>query len=254
MGWVRVSDDFYDQRKFYGVTALGDALWIRGLAFANRNLTDGFIPKRAVKGLIDTTGLSISVDDFTGRDASPEDAVTELLTADIWHESGHDCESCPDVPRGVYLIHDYLDFQPSREKVMAERDRDRGRKTSAKDSSRIPAGKLSESNRPQPQPQPQLRLNKVSQVLNRETGEIDSEIQVITNSLKGLGVSNFTKLHAELVNVTGRSVTVQQAYEIVLDLLSRATGIVEKPQAYLLTAIKNSWAELQQTIDEGAVA
>lgn len=254
MGWVRVSDDFYDQRKFYGVTALGDALWIRGLAFANRNLTDGFIPKRAVKGLIDTTGLSISVDNFTGRDASPEDAVTELLTADIWHESGHDCESCPEVPQGVYLIHDYLDFQPSREKVLAERDRDRGRKTSAKDSSRIPAGKLSESNRPQPQPQPQLRLNKVSQVLNRETGEIDSEISVINSSLKGLGVSNFTKLHAELVNVTGRSVTVQQAYEIVLDLLSRASGIVEKPQAYLLTAIKNSWAELQQTIDEGAVA
>jgi hypothetical protein len=56
------------------------------------------------------------------------------------------------------------------------------------------------------------------------------------------------------VNVTGRSVTVQQAYEIVLDLLSRASGIVEKPQAYLLTAINNSWAELQQSIDEGAVA
>ena len=265
MGWVRVSDDFYDQRKFYGVTALGDALWIRGLAFANRNLTDGFIPKRAVKGLIDTTGLSISVDNFTGREASPEDAVTELLTADIWHESGHDCESCPEVPRGVYLIHDYLDFQPSREKVLEERDRVRGRVQNHRDKKRnervtgdvtavVTGDVRAEYDRPQPQPQPQLRLNKVSQVLNRETGEIDSEIQVITNSLKGLGVSNFTKLHAELVNVTGRSVTVQQAYEIVLDLLSRATGIVEKPQAYLLTAIKNSWAELQQTIDEGAVA
>ncbi|MDH6277499.1 hypothetical protein M2118_000450 [Aurantimicrobium minutum] len=265
MGWVRVSDDFYDQRKFYGVTALGDALWIRGLAFANRNLTDGFIPKRAVKGLIDTTGLSISVDNFTGRDASPEDAVTELLTADIWHESGHDCESCPDVPRGVYLIHDYLDFQPSREKVLEERDRVRGRVQNHREKKRksgvtddVTAGVTDDVramyDRPQPQPQPQLRLNKVSQVLNRETCEIDSEISVINSSLKGLGVSNFTKLHAELVNVTGRSVTVQQAYEIVLDLLSRASGIVEKPQAYLLTAIKNSWAELQQSIDEGAVA
>ena len=265
MGWVRVSDDFYDQRKFYGVTALGDALWIRGLAFANRNLTDGFIPKRAVKGLIDTTGLSISVDNFTGRDASPEDAVTELLTADIWHESGHDCESCPEVPRGVYLIHDYLDFQPSREKVMAERDAAQSRMERSR-AKRNGSGEVrannggttnevqSQFNRSQPQPQPQLRLNKVSQVLNRETGEIDSEISVINSSLKGLGVSNFTKLHAEIVNVTGRSVTVQQAYEIVLELLSRASGIVEKPQAYLLTAIKNSWAELQQTIDEGAVA
>lgn len=265
MGWVRVSDDFYDQRKFYGVTALGDALWIRGLAFANRNLTDGFIPKRAVKGLIDTTGLSISVDNFTGRDASPEDAVTELLTADIWHESGHDCESCPDVPRGVYLIHDYLDFQPSREKVLEERDRVRGRVQNHRDKKRnsgvtgdvtavVTGDVRAKYDRPQPQPQPQLRLNKVSQVLNRETGEIDSDINIINSSLKGLGVSNFTKLHAELVSVTGRSVTVQQAYEIVLDLLSRASGIVEKPQAYLLTAIKNSWAELQQTLDEGAVA
>ncbi len=272
MGWVRVSDDFYDQRKFYGVTALGDALWIRGLAFANRNLTDGFIPKRAVKGLIDTTGLSISVDNFTGRDASPDDAVTELLTADIWHESGHDCESCPEVPRGVYLIHDYLDFQPSRESVLEERNRERGRlkdyrekkrnekrtenvqETYARTTDDVTGDVRVEYDRPQPQPQPQLRLNNVSQVLNRETGEFDSEISVINSSLKGLGVSNFTKLHAELVSVTGRSVTVQQAYEIVLDLLSRASGIVEKPQAYLLTAIKNSWAELQQTIDEGAVA
>ena len=262
MGWVRVSDDFYDQRKFYGVTALGDALWIRGLAFANRNLTDGFIPHRAVKGLIDTTGLSISVDNFTGRDASPEDAVTELLTAGIWHESGHDCEVCPEVPGGVYLIHDYLEYQPSREKVLEERGRVRRRVQSHRERKRVTGDVTvvvtgdvrAKYDRPQPQPQPQLRLNKVSQVLNRETGEIDSEIQVITNSLKGLGVSNFTKLHSELVNVTGRSVTVQQTYEIVLDLLSRATGIVEKPQAYLLTAIKNSWAELQQTIDEGAVA
>ena len=268
MGWVRVSDDFYDQRKFYGVTALGDALWIRGLAFANRNLTDGIIPERAVRGLIDVSGLSVSLGDFAGRDALPEDAATELVSAGIWHDHGHDCDVCPEVEPGQYLIHDYLDYQPSREKVLEERDRERGRlkdyrakkKEQARTenvqpyNARTSENVRAEYDRPQPQPQPLLTVNKVSQVLNRETDENDSDIFTITSSLKGLGVSNFTKIHSEIVQATGRDVSPSVSYRIVLDLLSKASGVVEKPQAYLSTAVRQSWAELQQAIDRGVVA
>lgn len=252
MGWVRISDDFYDHHKLYGVTVLGDALWIRGLAFCNRNLTNGFIPKRAVKGLIDLTGLSVSLGENVGRDALPDDAVTELVDAGLWHEPGHDCESCDEVPRGQFLVHDYLEYQPSREKVLAERERDRGRKTSKSNSGRIPAGKVSESERPQPQPQPLLTVNRVSQVLNSENGDFD--VDVITKSLAGLGVTNFSKIHSEIARVTGRPLDAQAAYQICLDLLSRADGLVKNPQGYLLTAVTNSWAEIQQRIDGGDVA
>lgn len=46
MAWVRLSDDFYDHPKFDKAGALGVALFVSGLAWANRNLTDGFIPRR----------------------------------------------------------------------------------------------------------------------------------------------------------------------------------------------------------------
>lgn len=109
MGWVRISDDFYDNRKFNRLTALGDSAWVRGLAYCNRNLTDGFIPTRTARSLVDTTGLS----------ASPMDAVAELVAEGLWEEV-----------EGGYQVHDYLDYQLSAEHIRsrAEANRERVRR------------------------------------------------------------------------------------------------------------------------------
>lgn len=109
MGWVRVSDDFYDHGKFAQLSALGDSAWIRGLAYANRNLTDGFIPKRIAKNLIEVEGLGIYQGSNSGRDAEPLDGVLELVTTGLW-----------DAIEGGYQIHDYLQYQPSKAQVEAK--------------------------------------------------------------------------------------------------------------------------------------
>lgn len=133
MGWVRIDDAFYDNPKFLGVGALGMAIWIAGLAHANRNLTDGMISRRAARGLVDFDGVAVNTSSMSGRDAEPDDGIRELLDAGIWHASGHDCESCPDPREGEYYIHDYLSYQPSRQKVESERaaakERMRGRRS-----------------------------------------------------------------------------------------------------------------------------
>jgi hypothetical protein len=110
MAWVRLSDDFYDHPRFQHVSALGVALYVAALAWCNRNATDGRISHRALCGLLSFDGICLT-SGMTGRDATSDDALDELI------ESGLVVEDAGD-----YLIHDYLDYQPSRAEIEAKRD------------------------------------------------------------------------------------------------------------------------------------
>ena len=122
MAWVRLSDDFYDHRKFDRAGVLGIALFVAGLAWSNRNLTDGFIPRKTALRLLDFEDVVDAVRnaDHNGvtnglhNDAlTPEitrNAVQTLIDAGLWH-----------VEESGYRIHDYLDYQASKEQVAAGR-------------------------------------------------------------------------------------------------------------------------------------
>jgi hypothetical protein len=112
MGWIRISDDYYDHAKFAEVGPIGVAVWLAGLAYCNRNLTDGFIPRTAANRLICVDGLGIFTGNFSGEDATVEDGIQELVESGLWIK----------VPRG-YQVHDYLDYQPSGDEVRAKRER-----------------------------------------------------------------------------------------------------------------------------------
>jgi hypothetical protein len=127
MGWIRISDDFYDNGKISLVGAHGMALYVAALGFCNRNLTDGLIPKGKAKGLVDFTGCAVMIGNYGLDDDCTTPAVDNLLAADLWHEQGHECPDCDDPGPMHYLIHDYLKFQPSKvqveEKAAATRKR-----------------------------------------------------------------------------------------------------------------------------------
>lgn len=127
MGWVRVSDDFYDNPKFADVTPLSTALWIVGLAYCNRNLTDGYIPKSVAGRLIDFDGLSYTVAEgemfSIGEDDCSPLAVHDLLKVGLWHEDGHDCLECPQPGRRRYYVHDYLVYQPSADEIREQKEK-----------------------------------------------------------------------------------------------------------------------------------
>lgn len=95
MTWVKIDDRFPDHPK---ALALGDdydacvVLHLRGLCYCAANLTDGFIPSRIFKGY--------------------EDQIDALVSVGLWKDA-----------RGGYQIHDYLDYNPSREKVLEDRAR-----------------------------------------------------------------------------------------------------------------------------------
>jgi hypothetical protein len=131
MGWVRVSDDFYDHPA-HAVLGLEEwGLWLWSLAWANRNLTDGAIPMLVVKRM-DPDG----------------DATGALIEAGRWDHLDDRVE-----------IHDYLEFQPSAQQIRAKREKERER--FQRRSAATPRGERADSaatppaSQPQPQPEDQ---------------------------------------------------------------------------------------------------
>jgi len=97
MVWVRLADDFTDHPKVVTAGPLASWLYVCGLTYANRYLTDGFIPAGQVRRMAD-------VED-------PQMLAGRLVDAGLW-----------EVVDGGYLIHDYHGYQPSSENVKRERD------------------------------------------------------------------------------------------------------------------------------------
>lgn len=132
MGWVRVSDDFYDNDKMLAAGSIGRDLYWHGMAYCNRNLTDGLIPRGKARSLVDFTGAAWITDDMSsvdGAECAPY-AVANLIEAGLWHEDGHDCIDCVQPGRRHYVVHDYLKYQRSRADIeeSARQKRERTRK------------------------------------------------------------------------------------------------------------------------------
>jgi hypothetical protein len=116
--WARIDDGMPDHPKLARLGTLKPlAGWLHvcGICYAARYLTDGFIPTAQVAALTrfdhvgyETGGVPgmFSV----GEDADPEKLAAALVEVGMWHRT-----------RGGYLIHDFLDYNPSRAVTLAKR-------------------------------------------------------------------------------------------------------------------------------------
>lgn len=126
MPWVKLDENFADHPKVERVGPLAAWLHVAALCYCSRHLTDGRIPKAKAVRLADIP--------------NPADHVSALVTEGLWADAGTD-----------YVIHDYLDYQPSRDSVLAERSaaRDRmAKKRSAARSPEVPPNKNGSSASP----------------------------------------------------------------------------------------------------------
>jgi len=127
MPWIKIDDHYDEHPKFAKAGPLGMALWLSGLAYCNRNLTDGFIPWSTARTLVSWEFLSfegitlqvcIAEDMKVDQDgladmARPVDSwdiITMLLDAGLWTKE----------PNG-YQVHDYANYQPTKAQVEADR-------------------------------------------------------------------------------------------------------------------------------------
>ena len=118
VAWVRLDDSFSEHPKLARAGPLGMAMQIAALCYANRNLTDGFVPRAVAPLLLNFDGLYIAFPESASPEGQEEplavswQAVAEsLVRAGLWEEE-----------KGGYRIHDYLEYQPSRESVMRARE------------------------------------------------------------------------------------------------------------------------------------
>ncbi len=119
MTWVKIDDGFADHPKLAGVGPLGMAMQVAALCYCNRKLTDGFVPAGIVNTLIDVSTVwdrrfvPGSQDDYGW---TVREIVSDLVEVGIWEEAD-----------GGFTIHDFSDFQPSKEQVEREREATRNR-------------------------------------------------------------------------------------------------------------------------------
>ncbi len=92
MSWFKLDDQFPDHPKVLAAGMAGGWLYVLGGCYSARYLTDGRIPKVAVTRLSDMRHV--------------EKVAALLVEHGLWQDDG-DC----------YVMHDYLEYNPSRESV-----------------------------------------------------------------------------------------------------------------------------------------
>ncbi len=97
MSWVKLDDDFFENPKTGPLSNGAKLLYLAGLTYCAKRLTDGQIDPRGVKAVRAKTGAGMKV-------------VAELETAGRWEKNGNG-----------YIVHDYLDYNPPAAKVLAQR-------------------------------------------------------------------------------------------------------------------------------------
>lgn len=214
MPWLKVDDGFESHPKVKAIPrgkrlrAIG--LWTLAGSWSARTLTNGQIGTH----MLDEFG------------ATKGDAA-QLVTARLWHTSGHDCDDCPQPEeQDGYVFHKWHEYQPTREKVEAEREQARQRmkriRSKGAGSGDVPANFARSSGdvrdaRPVPT-RPLTVVTTSSQspsLLDALTDEDWQKIQDVTR-----GDRNHARKVAE-------------------DVLIKAAGDVTSPRRYILRAVKN---------------
>lgn len=95
--WIRLDDSFGDNPKVDGLSDGAFRLYVLGLCYAGRNLTDGFVDKRRRTRLSPTYRSSY---------------LRELVNRGLWEPVD-----------GGWQIHGFLERNPSAAHVQAERER-----------------------------------------------------------------------------------------------------------------------------------
>lgn len=117
MTWAKLDDAILDNQKILSVGVLGFALHVAAITWCCRNLTDGFVPYVKPTQLVDFSGVfAYSEQSDEAEDPDAHEIAKDLVRAGLWDE----------VPGG-YQIHDFLEYNPSREKVLAERSKSNAR-------------------------------------------------------------------------------------------------------------------------------
>lgn len=96
MAWVRIEDAVTEHQKHLKAGPAASWLWVCGIAYCQRQLSDGFIPDEAVGMLGVPKGVKVLIE--------------RLVSVGLFHRT-----------EGGYLVHDYHDFNDTRAEALARK-------------------------------------------------------------------------------------------------------------------------------------
>ncbi len=246
MVWQKIDDQFGVSQKVIRIPrkrrqqCIG--LWTLAGNYATRALTDG----------------RLEVHELDELDARKTD-IDELVRVGLWHRPGDECDSpyehCRPAPDGGVSIHDFLVYNPSREKVLADRQAERVRKAEQRESKRrpakrpsgtpagTPAGSDAVSEQPVPvpsqsRPDPHVTdvtyLPESGPVGDRANPRTDLSEEIIAEANRA-GVPDLEAVLAILEPIVG-PLNPRHGVELARVILRRAKSPVRDPTAYIARA------------------
>ena len=105
MVWARIDDHYTTHPKLNAAGPLAIAVDVAGICYCALNLTDGYIPETALSILLNMPITQI------------RKQVARLIEVGRW-----------ETKEGGYLVHDFLDYNPSAEEVLGKRQKEADRK------------------------------------------------------------------------------------------------------------------------------
>jgi hypothetical protein len=100
VSWVKVDDQFFRNPKVMSAGRDARDLYLVGLCYCAQSLTDGFIPRAALRVL----GAEAEIDEA-------QSGADRLVKVGLW-----------ELAAEGYMVHDYLEYQPTKERVLATRE------------------------------------------------------------------------------------------------------------------------------------
>ncbi|MGD9886183.1 MAG: hypothetical protein AB7U95_39440 [Reyranella sp.] len=99
MSWVRIDDAMPDSLKIAPLSDAAFRAYVTSICYCARSLSDGFVPTKKAK-------------EFAGRPR----VVQELADAGLWESPP------PATSSDGFVVHDYLQYNPTRNAVLSERE------------------------------------------------------------------------------------------------------------------------------------
>lgn len=266
MVWFRVDDSFYDHPKVVsipraeGLRAAAVGTWTLAGDWCARHLTDGVIPIAQVEELGGTMAGALA-----------------LVKAKLWTKT-----------KNEFRFKSWAEYQPTRSQVESARESERTRKarqrskpqeseqspgpvppghppdnmrTSGGTDTGVPPVSHQVSGHPvpsRPDPSQDSYVSQSSHVPERESYPQDDggDRSRRAGYWHGWRIANPTRLVELIGRAVERPVSEDQAIVIISGLLAKASpkNPVRSVQAYVEGAVRESWAEIQQELDEAAVA
>jgi hypothetical protein len=145
MSWIKFDDQWMDHPKIIQAGRDARDMWIASITYCAKHLTDGYFHDNLLPTLAVMAGVDV---------ANCQEFASTLVRVGLW-----------DANEEGYQVHDYLDYNPSKEQALATREarKEAGRAGGIAKASKNPGktlAKTKQNSAPSPSPSPSLKIEE----------------------------------------------------------------------------------------------